>query len=98
MQLDRLNSKNPIIRKLIEAIIEAQTYSLQMTPQIENAIDELVPKIIAKISGLFPKNLRIEEDIEMTSELNFIPDPTNPKQIVRFLFPYRLNQLIHAIA
>lgn len=97
MQLDRLNSKNPIIRKLIEAIIEAQTYSLQMTPQIENAIDELVPKIIAKISGLFPKNLRIEEDIEMTSELNFTPDPTNPKQIVRFLFPYRLNQLIHAI-
>ncbi|RAM51030.1 MAG: hypothetical protein C6Y22_11625 [Hapalosiphonaceae cyanobacterium JJU2] len=103
LQLDRLDYQHPILSNLIQAILEANTFTLQVTPEdreeIELAIDQLVPEITARVSRLLPTKIKVgdEGDI-LIPKLN--PKPGQQEDLadtVRLILPYRLSELIGVI-
>lgn len=100
LQLDRLDTEHPIISRLIEAIVQTKTDSLEITEtkkeRIEEIINELVPKITATTDRLFPSKLSVEDELEPKKPLPLENDRDLP-EVVRLAFPSRLNALIGAI-
>ncbi|MEH1839913.1 MAG: DUF3696 domain-containing protein [Nostoc sp.] len=105
LQLDRLDHKHRIVSLLIEAIIEANTFNLKITPQdeeeIEQVINFLVPEITAQVSRLLPINIQAESSLpEILEHIT----PGNPQHrqdtladVMRLFIPYRLNDIVGAI-
>ncbi|MBA3921781.1 MAG: AAA family ATPase, partial [Nostocaceae cyanobacterium] len=105
LQLDSLDHKHRIVSLLIEAIIEANTFNLKVTPQheeeIEQVINFLVPEITAQVSRLLPTNIQGE------TLRQGIPEHTTPLKsqnrqdtladAIRFYIPHRLNDIVGAI-
>ncbi|MEH2157270.1 AAA family ATPase [Nostoc sp.] len=105
LQLDRLDHKHRIVSLLIEAIIEANTFNLKITPQDEEEIEEvinlLVPEITAQVSRLLPINIQAESSPQGISE-HIIPGNSQHRQdtladVMRLFIPYRLNDIVGAI-
>ncbi|MBD2447399.1 DUF3696 domain-containing protein [Nostoc sp. FACHB-152] len=106
LQLDRLDHKHRIVSLLIEAIIEANTFNLKITAQdqeqIEQVINFLVPEITAQVSRLLPINIQAESSQQGIFE-HITPGNAQHRQdtladVMRLFIPYRLNDLVSAIA
>ncbi|MEH2412437.1 DUF3696 domain-containing protein [Nostoc sp.] len=103
LQLDRLDYQHPILSNLIQAILEASTFTLKVNPEdreeIEQAIDELVPEITARVSRLLPTKIQVGDEGDISiPKLN--PKPGQQEDLantVRLILPYRLSELIGAI-
>lgn len=102
LQLDRLNSQHPIIRQLIDAIVQTQSFSLKVTEQarqeVEDAINQLVPQMTARVSRLLPTEIQIETQGKGNLEYSLPLPQGDLADIVRLIFPYRLSDLIGVIA
>jgi hypothetical protein len=107
LRLDRLNYKHPVIKKLIEAIVETTTttQSVRSTDYegIEQAIDELVPELTAKVSGLLPTAIQAKEVEDKSSSDSIILVSSEKRQealadAMRLFLPRRLSELMSAIA
>ncbi|WP_277927724.1 DUF3696 domain-containing protein [Nostoc punctiforme] len=103
LQLDRLDYQHPILSNLIQAILEANTFTLKITPrereEIEKAIDELVPAISAKVSHLLPTDIQVGDEVDISiAQPNSKPgQKENLADTVRLILPYRLSELIGVI-
>ncbi|MDZ8185780.1 MAG: DUF3696 domain-containing protein [Nostoc sp. ChiSLP02] len=103
LQLDRLDSQHPILSNLIQAILEANTFTLKVNPEdreeIEKAIYELVPEITARVSRLLPTKIQVGDDGDISiPKIN--PKPGQQEDLadtVRLILPYRLSELIGVI-
>jgi hypothetical protein len=107
LRLDRLNYKHPVIKKLIEAIVETTTTTQRVRSNdykgIEQAIDELVPEITAKVSGLFPTVIQAKDVEDKSSSDSIILVSSEKRQealadAMRLFLPRRLSELMSAIA
>ena len=105
LQLDRLDHKHRIVSLLIEAIIEATTFNLKITPQdeeeIEQVINFLVPEITAQVSRLLPINIQAESSLPEILEHITPGNPQNRQDTLadamRFFIPHRLNDIVGTI-
>lgn len=103
LQLDRLDYKHPIVSQLIDAIVQTQTFALNVTSEarneIEQVINELVPEITARVSRLLPTKIQVGEDRDKSNlELNPKLVQGDLADTVRLVLPYRLSELMGAIA
>ncbi|MBE9049114.1 DUF3696 domain-containing protein [Nostocales cyanobacterium LEGE 11386] len=103
LQLDRLDYQHPILSNLIQAILEANTFTLKVNPEdreeIEQAINKLVPEITARVTRLLPTKIQVGDDGDISiPKLN--PKPGQQEDLadtVRLILPYRLSELIGVI-
>uniref|UniRef100_A0A7C3ZT13 Uncharacterized protein n=1 Tax=Planktothricoides sp. SpSt-374 TaxID=2282167 RepID=A0A7C3ZT13_9CYAN len=103
LQLDSLDYKHPIVSQLIEAIVQTQTFALNVTAEvrdeIEQVVNELVPEITARVSRLLPTKIKVGEDGDQPNlERSLQLGQGDLADTVRLVFPYRLSELIGAIA
>lgn len=97
LQLDTLNLDHPVIKRLIQAIIDSETFSLNSTPEeFYTVINELVPNITAEAYDFFPRKLQLKENEALLSSQSNRPSDS-PKDAVKTFFLYRLNQLIQSL-
>jgi AAA15 family ATPase/GTPase len=97
LQLDTLNLDHPVIKRLIQAIIDSETFSLNSTPEeFYTVINELVPNITAEAYDFFPRKLQLKENEALVSFPSNRPSDS-PEDAVKTFFLYRLNQLIPSI-
>jgi hypothetical protein len=100
LQLDTLNLEHPILTKLIQAIIDSQTFSLDKSPEDCYAIiNELVPKITAEAYTFLPKSLQVADQDTDTKLRNYLLHGRGDlEQALKFFFPRRIESLLQAIA
>jgi hypothetical protein len=106
LRMDRLQREHPVIRKLINAIIELSTTS-QLTDQdyadLEQAIDALVAEIAFPQATLLPAHLpRIEHTFGAGSQMSFFINQSNREEklaeAVRFFLPRSLDDLVSGLS
>ncbi|MCP6761354.1 MAG: hypothetical protein NHB32_22055 [Fischerella sp. CENA71] len=105
LQLDRLDHKHRIISPLIEAIIEAKTFKLKVTPQEEEEIEQvikiLVPKITAQVYSFLPSTIQVKNSHQANIDSITPVNPQNRQNtladVIRLFIPYRLNDIVSAI-
>jgi hypothetical protein len=105
LQLDSLDNEHPIIRALINAILEAnristREVSLQTQEEIKTTIDLLVPEITARVSRFLPTKIQVGEEGNNNTNYQLNPklgQTTDLAETVRLVLPYRLNNFIEAI-
>jgi len=102
LQLDSLDDEHPIIRELIKAILEANTFrevSAEAYEEIKAIINLLVPEITARVSRFLPTKIQVgEEENNSPYQPNLkLGQPADLAKTVRLVLPYRLNNFIEAI-
>ncbi len=102
LQLDSLDDEHPIMRELIKAILEANTFrevSDEAYEEIKAIINLLVPEITARVSRFLPTKIQVGEEGDNP---HYQPNPRPGKtadllETVLLVLPYRLNNFIEAI-
>lgn len=98
LQLDALNLEHSMIKKLIQAIIDSETFSLDQSPEdCYEIINDLVPNITAEAYALLPKSLQVA-DQDTSARNRVVHSQGNLEDVIRFFFPRRIEALLQAIA
>jgi CRISPR-associated protein (Cas_Cas02710)/AAA ATPase domain/Protein of unknown function (DUF3696) len=101
LQLDRLDYSHPIVKKIIDAIIQTQSFKLKITPQdeqkIKTVINELVPTITAQTSHLFPDKIIVEKEVKTQ---DFSKKITNLDLVsaIQLTLPRQLENILRAVS
>lgn len=91
LRIDRLNSDHGVLRQVIEAIIETNTFALSERKQeVNEALSALLSRIEVQVDRFLPSNVVISEaDSSVESEVS---------KALAFWLPKTLNDLIKGIA
>jgi hypothetical protein len=108
LQLDRLEHTHPVFRNLVKAVVETATTagSLQASDYegLDQAINGLVPEIVARIDCFLPAGLlRTDLTTPTGGQATLFPVSRGRRQedlaaAVRFFLPRALDDLIRAVA
>jgi len=107
LQLDRLEHEHPLFKKVLKAIIETATTTLKIKPSdtegLDEAINAVVPEIIASVGKFLPEGLVKSEALSQTGgQLPLFPISIGRRKedlaaAVRFFIPRTLDDLIRGI-
>jgi hypothetical protein len=106
LQLDRLDHEHLIIREVIKAIVESSTSTDAIQPSdyedLDIAINEVVPDIIASAGKFLPEGLVKSETQALSTQATFFPVSKGRRKedlaaAIRFFIPRTLYELIRGI-
>jgi len=106
LKLDRLDHEHPIFREVLKAIVETSTTTETLQPSdyegLDNAIEEIVPDVIASVGKFFPEGLVKSEAYTPSEQVSLFPVSRGRRKedlaaAVRFFIPRTLDELIRGI-
>jgi len=108
-QLDSLDHQHPVFRGVIRAIVESSTTTDSLQPSdyegLDEAVDAIVPDIIAECKGLLPGELVKGEatGTESDGQLSLFPISRGRRKedlaaAVRFFLPRTLDELLKGVS
>lgn len=109
LRCDRLNYEHPLIKRIIDAIVEVHTTVQRVKPEdqagIEQTINELVPEITTQISRLLPSGIQGvgTDPAGMEDHLRMFAVSRGQREedlstVLRFWLSRRLHDLIKGIS
>ncbi|MGI9860447.1 DUF3696 domain-containing protein [Moorella naiadis] len=106
LQLDRLDHRHPVFREVVKAIVEMSTTTETLLPSdfegLEEAITEVVPKIVASAGKFLPEGLTRSEVFNPGTQASLFPVSRGRRRedlaaAVQFFIPRTLDELIRGI-
>lgn len=106
LQLDRLDHRHPVFREVVKAIVEMSTTTETLLPSdfegLDEAITEVVPKIVASAGKFLPEGLTRSEVFNLGTQASLFPVSRGRRRedlaaAVRFFIPRTLDELIRGI-
>ena len=109
LRLDRVASKHPVFRQLLEAIVENQTTSTQLLEEDYGAADqviaELLPALVVHAEQFFPSSVELPRaeagDASSVSQLFPLSRGNRAEDIAqafRLIFPRALDDIIKGVS
>lgn len=107
MQLDRLDHEHPVLREVLKAIVELSTTTTSIQPSdyegLNDAIIDLVPKILAQAERFLPEALMRPESSDPSERAEVLFPVSRGKRqedlaaAVNFYLPRNLDEMLKGI-
>ena len=104
LRLDRLEHEHPVLREIVTGLLALSTTTMELRPEdfeaVARALDELVPEISARVSGLLPHLQDAASSGEGEDSPEFLAVSRGRRgedlaRAVRAFFPRTLRQLVN---
>lgn len=107
LRLDRLEHEHPVLREIVTGLLALSTTTTELRAEdfdaVATALDELVPEISARVSGLLPRLQEPVVDGENAETPEFLAVSRGRRgedlaRAARTFFPRTLRQLVNGVA